>query len=229
MPHPLDRSIWQALTTRQAALRRGTGDALCYDPDFTPFAATRDDRPASLAALADIIPQGGRVALFNDTALAFPDSLNCVHRDEALQMMLDRPAPPADPAIAFRPLGAADGPAMAALVELTRPGPFARRTWEMGRYVGVFDGTSLVAMAGERLQLDGFVELSAVCTHPDHRGRGLAAALMRHLAGRVVDAGDTPFLHVFRRNIQAISVYRRLGFVERRLLHLAVVGSGAPG
>jgi hypothetical protein len=74
----------------------------------------------------------------------------------------------------------------------------------------------LVAMAGERLRLDSFTEVSGVCTHPDHRGRGYAAALMRKVAGRILDRGETPFLHAYASNREAIALYEALGFAVRR-------------
>jgi predicted GNAT family acetyltransferase len=83
----------------------------------------------------------------------------------------------------------------------------------------VFEDGELVALAGERLRLPGFVELSAVCTDPRVRGRGLAAYLMRHLMRGAVARGETPFLHVVPDNAAAISIYRRLGFEVRTAMH----------
>jgi predicted GNAT family acetyltransferase len=105
---------------------------------------------------------------------------------------------------------------MLALTQLARPGPFLARTIQMGDYAGVYDGERLVAMAGERMRLPGHTEISAVCTHPDARGRGLATALTRHVARAILDRGETPILHVRRDNHDAIRVYERLGFTLRR-------------
>ncbi len=69
-------------------------------------------------------------------------------------------------------LGKRDAAEMVALAELTHPGPFAASTVEFGGYLGVRREGRLVAMAGRRLQLPGWTEISAVCTHPDHRGKG---------------------------------------------------------
>ncbi len=113
---------------------------------------------------------------------------------------------------------------MMALVALTQPGPFAKRTVELGRFLGIFVGDSLIAMAGERMCLDGFVEISGVCTHPDHRGRGLAAVLITTLVRAALERGETPFLHAFADNETALGVYRKLGFLTRATFHLAAVG-----
>jgi predicted GNAT family acetyltransferase len=121
------------------------------------------------------------------------------------------------------PVDPVDVPAMLALAAATQPGPFGPRTIELGRYLGIRRGGTLVAMAGERMRLDGFTEISAVCVHPDHRGRGYAADLVLALAASIVARSEVPFLHVFSSNAAAISLYRKLGFAPRRRLHLAVL------
>jgi predicted GNAT family acetyltransferase len=223
---PLDRVVWHALTGRQAALAEGNALALRYGTAYTPFAATLDDTPASLAALHTIIPPAGAVALATTDELALPPALSVRRRASVEQMLLTDPSiiegiPPV-PANT-RVLGDADVPAMMALVALTQPGPFAARTHTLGRYLGVFDNNELIAMAGERMRLDGFVEVSAVCTHPNHRGKALSASLIAALARPALARGEIPFLHVFTDNAPAIAVYHRLGFSIRTTLHLAVV------
>jgi predicted GNAT family acetyltransferase len=109
---------------------------------------------------------------------------------------------------------------MLALATLTRPGPFRARTHTLGRFIGIRDSGRLIAMAGERLKLDGFVEISAVCTHPDYRGRGYGGALMKMVGKRILSEGDTPFLHTYADNTVAIALYRRLGFeVRAEVIH----------
>ncbi len=70
---------------------------------------------------------------------------------------------------------------------------------------------------------DGFCEVSGVCTHPDHRGRGYAGALMRLVARRILARGETPFLHAYETNEGAIALYRTLGFEVRRTVSLTVL------
>jgi predicted GNAT family acetyltransferase len=122
-------------------------------------------------------------------------------------------------------LGPADAGEMLALVELTQPGPFRVRTVELGAYFGVFDSGELVAMAGERFRLPGFCEISAVCTRPDHRGRGLAAGLTARVAEGIQARGELPFLHHSADNDPARRVYEALGFEFRREISIAVVGA----
>ena len=107
---------------------------------------------------------------------------------------------------------------MVALTDLVFPGFFRPRTLEMGSYIGIYDGKRLAAMAGERMRLDGYQELSAVCTHPDYTGRGYAQRLLGVLCNSAFDRGFTPFLHVYADNARAIGVYRRMSFVDRAVL-----------
>ncbi len=123
----------------------------------------------------------------------------------------------------MRPLNAGDARSMMELAQLTEPGPFQLGTIELGAFYGIFHGCRLVAMAGQRLSLPGFVEVSAVCTHPDVRGRGYAPALMSTVMDHIHAQGKTPILHSFASNKAAIAVYRRLGFTRRRDFELAVL------
>jgi predicted GNAT family acetyltransferase len=97
---------------------------------------------------------------------------------------------------------------------LTKPGPFAMRTIEFGYYHGIFDRDKLVAMTGQRLHPGHYAEVSAVCTHPDHLGKGYAAALLLHQLAIIRRQGKIPFLHVRADNDRAIALYERLGFRE---------------
>jgi predicted GNAT family acetyltransferase len=129
------------------------------------------------------------------------------------------PAPSSD----FVTLTSADAPQMVELATLTKPGPFALHTHELGDYIGIRRAGKLVAMAGERMRAPGYTEVSAVCTHPDHVGHGYARGLMVEIMQRILARGETPFLHVRSQNTHAIDLYRRLGYVERHLFQLAIL------
>ncbi len=133
-----------------------------------------------------------------------------------LQMVASGPSNGAD--IAASLLTVADIAAMMDLVAATEPGPFGPRTPLLGRYLGIWQGDRLVAMAGERLRVPGHVELSAICVRPEARGKGYAAALTARLMRLAFEGGEVPFLHVRPDNVGAVALYKRLGFATRREL-----------
>jgi predicted GNAT family acetyltransferase len=162
------------------------------------------------------------VALFLAEPVETPAQFEVVRAIPLLQMLHDdrRLAPAAEN---YVELAEPDVPEMMALAELTKPGPFGKRTRELGTYLGVRREASLVAMAGERLRLPGYTEVSAVCTHPEHTGKGYAAALIGALVGKIQDRGESAMLHTAADNERAIALYERLGFKQRATLHLLVV------
>lgn len=220
--HPLDRPVWGALTSRQAHLARGAGRAVRLHPAFGPFAAAADASPESLAALAALVAEDDSVALIEASPVPLPPGL-VVERGGALNQMIAAELSLKDPRRAFTALTEDDAAEMFALASLTEPGPFAARTHQLGDFIGVKVDGRLAAMAGERMKPTGFIEVSAVCTHPDFRGRGYAAALTGVVAARILARGETPFLHVYPHNTAAIAVYEALGFCLRREMTLSVL------
>lgn len=224
--HPLDNPIWKALTTRHAHLAEGEMLARRYPSDISPLAGLSARAYANIDALQDLVAIGEEVGVFETDVPALGPAWEVLREARITQMIRPAAAPLPDATIACRPLGAADVADMLELVALAQPGPFRARTIELGRFVGLRERDRLVAMAGERMWVDGFRELSGICTHPDVRGRGHARALSAHVINRMQERGETPFLHVLSANEGAIELYRRLGFVYRAefyLLHAARV------
>jgi len=122
----------------------------------------------------------------------------------------------------IQPLGDEHISEMLALTALTKPGPFYEKTNAFGNYVGIFQNNQLVAMAGERLHLNDYTEISAVCTHPSQTGKGFGSLLVAYLAKKIVDNGQTPFLHARKDNVGAIRVYEKVGFVVRKEMNFAI-------
>jgi ribosomal protein S18 acetylase RimI-like enzyme len=211
--HPLDCPIWSALSSRQTAF--GTDGALArrFSEDISPFAACADGSTEAVAALGALAHADDDMSLLEREPPSPPPGIALKMSAAGVQMVLTALAP--GPDAAFVALGDEDAADMLALATLTKPGPFRARTHKLGRFIGVRENGLLIAMAGERLQTDEFVEVSGICTHPDHRGRGLAAALTRVVSQRILDEGRTPFLHAYASNTGAISVYRKLGFEHR--------------
>lgn len=224
----LDDPVWAALAGRQSRFAVGNERVRRFSPDIAPFAGMADTSAASFDALRALIAAHGPVALASVDELALPAALPaglCAVRHASLvQMVWQAEAAPAAAAFESVRLGAQDVADMLALAAATQPGPFGSRTVELGDYIGVRRAGKLVAMAGERMKIDGHTEISAVCVDPACRGEGLAAGLMRQLIAAICARGEKPFLHVLTSNHGAASIYRALGFAERRAMHLTVVG-----
>jgi predicted GNAT family acetyltransferase len=217
----LDNPIWSALTTEHQSLARSNGLARRYPSDVSPLAALAEPTPKAFADMSALIEPNEAVALFTAEPVELPGGWHVKRTGWMQQMVCD--AATASPATEIHALCDADVPEMLALTAATEPGPFLPRTIEMGRYFGIrsADGR-LVAMAGERLALDGFTEVSAVCTNPEFRGRGYGHALVSSVAARILGEARVPILHVFTEN-GAISVYKKVGFRVRRAIRLTVI------
>jgi predicted GNAT family acetyltransferase len=221
-PHPLDRPAWSALSTGWASVALGDARARRLDPRYGPFGAAADGSPESLGALAELVPADGELWITEKEAIpAVPGTV--VMRAAELHQMVVAEIAPSSQTIDFVPLKEPDAPEMRALAHLTRPGPFAELTHRLGDFIGVRREGRLIAMAGERMRMEGFTEVSGVCTHPDHRGRGHAGALMRIVATRMLARGETPFLHTYASNATAIALYESLGFRLRAPLNMTVL------
>jgi ribosomal protein S18 acetylase RimI-like enzyme len=213
--HTLDNPVWHSLVTRHSGLAITARGAAKYPATVAPFAAVEDATVHAANQLASLIADGDSVFLVG-VAPPAPPGWVLIPGKPVLQMICNaRVAELAGPDPVR--LGARQRDDMLALTALVFPGFFRARTLEMGDYFGIYDGSRLAAMAGERMRLDGYQELSAVCTHPDYTGRGYAQRLLALLCNSAFDRGLTPFLHVFTDNERAIGVYRKLGFVDRAI------------
>ena len=220
--HPLDHPIWSALTTRQQALAEGGPLARRYPFAIAPFAAMVDTSPQSFAALGDLMSRSEVAVLFTPDPVAPPAEFKIVLAETGEQM-IGTPADSSIRGVEAVMLGADDAPAMVELTELTKPGPFTLRTHELGTFLGIRIDGQLVAMVGERMKPANYTEITAVCVHPDHRGRGYAQALLAAISRQIVARDEIPFLHVFSNNESAIALYRRQGMEIRRRLHVTVL------
>ncbi|MFJ5774039.1 GNAT family N-acetyltransferase [Streptomyces sp. NPDC093094] len=212
--HVLDNPALASLTGPHARFAERRGRVMRYPLDVSPWLALPDEPDArDWADLAELAGPGAEVPL-PGFAGRVPSDWEITFEAEGVQMTDDGLAAAPDPE-AVR-LGPADVPEMLGLVARTQPGPFLRRTVELGTYLGIRREGALVAMAGERLHPPGWTEISAVCTDPAARGQGLAGRLVLAVAHGIRARGETPFLHASARNTDAIRLYESLGFRLRR-------------
>lgn len=213
MEHVLDNPVWHALIGPHRSHATGRGLARHYPRDMAPFSAIVEASDTAYADLAVDLSPGAEARLFRPREEPLPcnwQQLDCF----PMLQMIARGTPKQAPEMGTL-LSVADSGAMADLVAIAKPGPFGPRTPLLGQYFGVRDGDRLLAMAGERMRLPGFVELSAICAHPEARGQGYATGLTLQLMRLAFDRGEMPFLHVRPDNAAAVALYRRLGFETR--------------
>lgn len=210
----LDNPFWSSLRSRHRHIARCAGAVARYPADVAPFLGVEDadvdvetalgalvpsDDTVLLLGVAPIVPRGWQLDRFADLAqMICTDPIDVLDGPEVVELT-----------DAHR----ADALALTALVY---PHYFRPRTMELGRYFGIYVEGRLAAMAGERLGMDALQEISAVCTHPDFNGRGLARRLTALLANDNIDRGRMPFLHVSHDNVRAKRMYQQLGFHCRR-------------
>ncbi|WP_250003533.1 GNAT family N-acetyltransferase [Actinoplanes sp. M2I2] len=203
----LENPAWAALSGPQACFAEASGDAARYLSDIAPWCAMADlTDPSGWADLATLTDHAALTA----PAIDPPPGWEPVTVLAGVQMVGHTMTGVHDPATVR--LTETDVPEMLDLVSRAKPGPFGKRTVELGDYLGIRHEGRLVAMAGERFRLPGWTEVSAVCTDPAFRGQGLGARLTMAVAAGLLERGDLPFLHVAADNAAAIRLYERLGF-----------------
>ncbi|WP_439145716.1 GNAT family N-acetyltransferase [Streptomyces canus] len=218
----LDNAVWTALDGPHAHLAERVGQAARYPADVYAFAALADPgAPAAWADLHTLVGPGTTVRV--KPVETVPEGWDIVGGGVGVQLV--DTALRAEPDSEAVRLGPDDVPEILDLVARTHPGPFLKRTIALGTYLGIRDQGRLIALAGERLRPPGWTEISAVCTDPEYRGRGLATRLVRAVAAGIRERGDTPFLHAAADNTTAIRLYESIGFTQRRRSPVLLVRS----
>jgi len=216
----LDNPIWQALNSYHRHLAIFGKFAACYQPEIFFVSGMAENNSPGFDDLRNLVEIDELTAVIGK----LPNNLPAWEIEENFplaQMICDN-LKPAQHVEAIR-LTEADVPDMLALISIAQPGPFLPRTIEMGHYLGLRQNGQLVAMAGERMHLPGFCEVSAVCTHPDYRGFGFGGSLTTMVAESIISRGEVPFLHVATTNEIAIKLYQKLGFRFRAELQLSIL------
>jgi predicted GNAT family acetyltransferase len=223
MTHPLDRPVWNSLHDRLAHLAIGGGKAVGFERACEVFVAAEDPSPAALEAVTALVPPGAEASYVEQADWPLPPGATLLKHAVLTQMIAENGIGEPDADLPLLELGDADAPEMLALATLCRPGPYFANTHRLGGFVGIRDEDGrLIAMAGERFQTGRFTEISAVSTHPDARGRGLARNLMRVVGSRISARGEVAFLHTYPDNAGAIALYEQLGFRPRAQINYTI-------
>ena len=219
--HPLDNPIWSSLHSAHAHLAVSEGAAARYPASVVPFVSAIDENADVSRDLTRLVEPGEHL-YFVGCVPKLGEGWDVEVHAPLPQMVCGAPSQVKDgPEVIV--MSEAQVPDMLALTALVFPGFFRARTIDMGNYIGIYHGTQLAAMAGERMRTDGFTEISAVCTHPDFVGRGYAQRLVSMVSNAAFERRSTPFLHVYRHNTRAMAVYERLGFAVRKDVALCSV------
>ncbi|MFV5686101.1 GNAT family N-acetyltransferase [Flavobacterium sp. GB2R13] len=209
----LDNPVWFSLSETHQSFAVDYGSVKFYHPDYCPFGgfekgnATEKSIDEYSAMVDNFFIVGEKPELSN--LLKLNKELVC------LQIIVYNPIDILinDPIII---LTDEHIDALYELVNLVQPGYFKKKTALLGNYYGIFKKDELVAVTGERMQMNDFIEVSAVVTHPNHTGKGYAKQLVAHTVNEVLNQNKIPFLHVIEDNNGAIQLYEKLGFSIRR-------------
>lgn len=225
MEHILDNPIYNALITGNKHLALGSNDAKFFNPDVAPFAGLKENSSVYFNELREISEPESSFILFTPVHLDIPPTWKINGQMDLLQMVYEQEAVPIPADQNMIDLKAEHIARMLELTALTKPGPFLSRTIAFGNYKGIFEGHELIAMAGQRFQPLPYVEISAVCTHPEHLRKRFATALLTEQIRMIMAVGHIPFLHVRADNHSAIRTYERLGFTQRSEMFVYAIGT----
>jgi len=222
MTHILDNPIWNALNSGNRTIAFGTDSATYIKRDVGLFAGLKDNSVQDLHELYTLLPSKSVVILFTPGDISIPSYWRIQLKKDLLQMEYQHSNSFIADKSEIVQLTDDNIPAMLELTALTKPGPFLQRSIDFGNYEGIFVDGQLVAMTGQRLQPEPYIEVSAVCTHPYHTGKGYAAKLVRSQVEHIKALSGIPFLHVYPENV-ACKLYHKLGFNARKQMLVYVL------
>jgi GNAT superfamily N-acetyltransferase len=210
--HKLDNPVWYSVSETHKDFGIDFGTIKFYHPDYCPF--------GGILALENIEnPISEYAKLVNNFHIIgqkpiVPDNLKIDHELICLQMIIHDKieGDVKDQIVKLEEEHLED---LLGLVKIVYPEYFKKKTAELGNYYGIYKNNQLIAVTGERMQMDEYTEVSAVITHPEHTGKGYAKQLVTHTANAIFAKNKIPFLHVAESNVGAIKLYEKLGFEIR--------------
>jgi ribosomal protein S18 acetylase RimI-like enzyme len=212
----LDNPVWYALTESHQNHAINYKNIKFYNPDYAPFGAIVQKENTSLPILeySKLIKN----FLIVGEEPIIPNSIILVSKLVGLQMIIYKKI---DLPITNKIIELNDSHTeeLLALVKFVYPEYFKEKTASLGRYYGIFKNEKLIAITGERMQMEDFTEVSAVITHPDYAGNGYAEQLIAHTVNNIFKQDKIPFLHVAETNNGPIKLYEKLGFATRRKIN----------
>ena len=215
----LNNPVYYALVSGNADMSKGSEQVKFFDLEVSPFAGFSIDYQKGFDELHQLLPKGRRILYATRKGIPVPGGWSLRGHIPGSQFLFTGKEEFDNDFSGLVPLQTRHVEQMVNLALLTKPGPFDSRTIEFGNYQGIFESDKLVAMTGRRLHVYDHIEVSAVCTHPDHLGKGYAAKLLKHQINSILAENSIPFLHVRSDNERAIALYKRLGFKESGDMH----------
>ena len=219
MNHLLKNPVYHALLSGDRHLSFGNEKVKYFDEQVSPFAGFEQDYNKGFSDLYELLPSGRKILYAIPSLITEPAGWEVAHEIKGLQFVYEADREIKTQFSDVMSLSEIHVEEMMELAKLTRPGPFGPRTIDFGSYFGIFEKEKLVAMTGQRLHVQNYTEISAVCTHPDYSGKGYAYTLLQHQLQIILQQGQHPFLHVREDNERAISLYQRLGFTISRAMN----------
>ncbi|MGK2863507.1 MAG: GNAT family N-acetyltransferase [Chitinophagaceae bacterium] len=219
MKQLLHNPVYNALLSGEQLLSFGNDNVKFFDKEVSPFAGFDHEYKKGFEELYSLIPSGRDILYASPFQIALPAGWQLLHEIKGLQFVYEGRKEIKTEFSKIKPLTWKHVEQMIQLAILTRPGPFGKRTIDFGSYFGIFENQTLVAMTGQRLHVENFTEISAVCTHPGHTGKGYAYTLLQHQLQLILQQDQQPFLHVREDNYRAITLYERLGFKISRSMN----------
>ncbi|MFD2582892.1 GNAT family N-acetyltransferase [Pedobacter vanadiisoli] len=215
MEHVLDNPIYYALSSAHSHMAKGSDRVKYYVEDITAFAGLKDNSQDDLNTLYQISPAESFFIFFSKTPVEIPEQWKLLTQIDMFQLVFRGKEMPIADVRGITDLDLKHVTEMIDLVELTKPGPFLAKTIALSNYTGIFVNDKLASMAGHRFFPSPYREISAVCTHPDHLGKGYAFKILQEQIKRILLRSEIPFLHVRNDNEGAIKLYQKLGFEIR--------------